>query len=148
MIAVADPVTTEKPPEYDTVVVLEPPCYDDAIKLNPANLLKTKCYQDISLPNYDDLEINEQCSPIRTNSHQQCNSVIVNEMRNNVSPTNNNTNTNQNELNVTNSSSSCSQNAFTVITIVQSASNSSNEHSITQKTTDCDSVASESIVMS
>lgn len=33
-------IQTEKPPEYDTVVI-SPPSYDDAIKLNPANLFRT-----------------------------------------------------------------------------------------------------------
>lgn len=64
MISVADQTTNEKPPEYDTVV-LEPPCYDDAIKLCPANLLQTKQYQDISLPNYNDLGIANQSNAIQ-----------------------------------------------------------------------------------
>lgn len=145
MISVADPPTTEKPPEYDTVCIVDPPCYDDAIKLNPANLLQTKYYQDVSLPNYDDLEINEShtCSSNQhPNNSQQSDSVTSTTTA--ISPNNNN----PNEQNVTNSCSS--NNAFTVITIVQSASNSSpsNERSITEKSTDCDSIASESITMS
>lgn len=59
VISVSDQTTNEKPPEYDTVV-LEPPCYDDAIKLSPANLLQTKQYQDILLPNYNDLGMANQ----------------------------------------------------------------------------------------
>lgn len=59
VITVSEQIINEKPPEYDTVV-LEPPCYDDAIKLSPANLLQTKQYQDISLPNYNDLDIANQ----------------------------------------------------------------------------------------
>lgn len=73
VISVADQTTNEKPPEYDTVV-LEPPCYDDAIKLSPANLLQTKQYQDISLPNYNDLGIANQSNvnnqnPISNNNN-------------------------------------------------------------------------------
>lgn len=65
VITVSEQVINEKPPEYDTVV-LEPPCYDDAIKLSPANLLQTKQYQDISLPNYNDLG-----AAIQSNSNGQ-----------------------------------------------------------------------------
>lgn len=51
------PPISEKPPEYDSVV-LEPPSYDDAIKLDPANLLQTKLYTAAVLPNYNDLATN------------------------------------------------------------------------------------------
>lgn len=73
VINVADQRTSEKPPEYDTVV-LEPPCYDDAIKLSPATLLQTKQYQDISLPNYNELgmvanQSNANSQNINTNSN-------------------------------------------------------------------------------
>lgn len=167
VITVADPVTTEKPPEYDAVVILDPPCYDDAIKLSPANLLKTKLYQDVSLPNYDDLEISEPYMPNQNPdnvnvqqqqaSHQWTTSSTAYNNNNNCNNSNHvNVNSNQtNESqNVTNSS--CSDNAFTMITIVQTAPNSSNEqqhnphqqHSITQKSNDCNIVVSESIAMS
>lgn len=57
IISVADPPISEKPPEYDSVV-LEPPCYDDAIKLSPSTLLESKPYKDAMLPNYNDLDGN------------------------------------------------------------------------------------------
>lgn len=73
VISVADQTVNEKPPEYDTVV-LEPPCYDDAIKLSPATLLQTKLYQDISLPNYNDLAIGNQ-----SNSNSPSTVIIIDE---------------------------------------------------------------------
>lgn len=167
MITIADPVTTEKPPEYDTVVILDPPCYDDAIKLNPANLLKTKQYQDVSLPNYDDLEISEPYMPNRNQDNINVEQHQALQHQWTTSSTTNNNNSNRNNINVNsnqtnesqNVTNSCSDNAFTVITIVQTAPNSSNEqqyshqqqqqqHSITRKSNDCDSVASQSIAMS
>lgn len=53
----AEQPLSEKPPEYDSVV-LEPPCYDDAIKLSPSTLLQSKPYKDGMLPNYNDLDMN------------------------------------------------------------------------------------------
>lgn len=158
VITVANPVTTEKPPEYDTVVILDPPCYDDAIKLNPANLLKTKQYQDVSLPKYDDLEISEPYMPNQNqdnvNAEQQ--QTLQHHWTTSSTTNYNNINDNSNQTNESqNVTNNCSDNAFTVITIVQTAPNSSNEqqhphqqHSITRKSNDCDSVASESIAMS
>lgn len=112
MISVGDHPTSEKPPEYDTVV-LEPPCYDDAIKLNPANLLQTKYYQDISLPNYNDLRI--------TNVNVDI-----------VSP---------NDDCAVNSNNNQYTNTYTAITIVESSSNATNDCSITTKTIDDSSSA-------
>lgn len=147
MISVADPPTTEKPPEYDTVCIVDPPCYDDAIKLNPANLLQTKYYQDVSLPNYNDLEISGTNNITATTTTNCSNSSTTrndqeNSQSNTVETTRYNTNNSQIE-NVTNRN-----NAFIAITIEQSASNSSNENSITQKTPEYDSVASQSNVTS
>lgn len=142
VISVADPPTVEKPPEYDTVVILDPPCYDEAIKLNPANLLQTKYYQDVSLPNYDDLEIAGHISTSYETENVQQNGASRNGTNcsnsNSISQTNNNENV---------GSHSC--NDSTVITIEQqTASNLTNEHSITHKSSDCDSVASESVALS
>lgn len=144
VISVAEQTTVEKPPEYDTVVILDPPCYDDAIKLNPANLLHTKYYQDVSLPNYNDLEITgslnvSNCSSAtqdHANSHQSGAISAPNgtHCSNSVSQTNNNV------------ANSC--NPSTVITIEQTASDLSNEHIITHKSADSDSVASESSALS
>lgn len=64
MITVADHPISEKPPEYNAVV-LEPPCYDDAIKLSPVDLMNTKYYNDMSLPSYNEVRI--ECE---TYSHQ------------------------------------------------------------------------------
>lgn len=153
VISVADPPTVEKPPEYDTVVILDPPCYDDAIKLNPANLLQTKHYQDMSLPNYADLDItgsinsnSSTSTPVTSNnSHQD----LDNSQLNGVITTRNGTNNHNNSVSQTNSQvenvSNSSSNSSTVITIEQTASD---EHSITHKSADCDSVASESSVLS
>lgn len=163
MISVADQPTTEKPPEYDTVVVLEPPCYAEAIKLNPANLLQTKHYQDVLLPNYADLEITgnidmSNCShhPTTTtttinnertsdNSRRQQNDAITRSSNTNISSSSNSnnsnsisqtTNSNENNANLVNS-----HNPSMVITIEQTASDLSNEHSIRQKASDAESVA-------
>lgn len=153
MISVADQPTVEKPPEYDTVVILDPPCYDEAIKLNPANLLHTKYYQDVLLPNYAELEItgsihvsNCSRSNVDESSDNGQNGVIT--TRNGTNSSNNINNSisqanNQNSENVTNS---C--NPSTAITIEQTASDLTNEHSITRKSNDNDSVASESSAMS
>lgn len=160
MISVADPPTVEKPPEYDTVVILEPPCYDEAIKLNPANLLKTKYYQDVSLPNYADLEITGNINGSNTTTTITTTSSTVaianpnnnqdqdNSQSNGVITTRNGTNNNSNSISQTNENVSNSCNTSTVITIEQTASNLTNEHSITRKTSDCDSVASESSALS
>ncbi|XP_031623442.1 uncharacterized protein LOC116340861 isoform X2 [Contarinia nasturtii] len=145
VISVADPPTVEKPPEYDTVVILDPPCYDEAIKLNPANLLHTKYYQDVSLPNYADLEIAAHISTTYERDNIQQNTVDGG-----VITTRNGTSSNSNSISQTNEnvvSNSC--NASTVITIEQqTASDFTNEHSITHKSSDCDSVASESVALS
>lgn len=158
MISVADPPTVEKPPEYDTVVILEPPCYDEAIKLNPANLLQTKYYQDVSLPNYADLEINGNINGSNTTTMTSSAGAAVNATNNNqeqdnsqsngVITTRNGTTNNSNSISQTNENVSNSCNAATVITIEQTASDLSNGHSITLKPTDCDSVASESSALS
>lgn len=160
VISVGDQPTMEKPPEYDTVVILEPPCYDDAIKLNPANLLQTKYYQDILLPNYADLEITgsismSNCSDHPTNSCRQQNDVFT------TSNSSCSTNTDSNNHNINSISNSISQansngnnehfvnshNPSTVITIEQTPSDFSNEYSSRQKAGDNDSVASESTAM-
>lgn len=143
----------EKPPEYDTVVILDPPCYDDAIKLNPANLLHTKYYQDVLLPNYADLEIAgnidaSNCSRTIGNvgaDNSRPNDVITtrNATTNNINSNNNNSNHSQtnSENNVTNS-----YNPSVAITIEQTASDFivTNESNSTQKSGDNDSVASQS----
>lgn len=159
VISVADPPTVEKPPEYDTVVILEPPCYDEAIKLNPANLLQTKYYQDVSLPNYADLEItgnivnNSNGSSTTTNAVASTNIANSsqdqdNSQSNGVITTRNGTTNNSNSISQTNENVSNSCNTSTVITIEQTASDLTNEHSITRKSSDCDSVASESSALS
>lgn len=151
VISVADPPTVEKPPEYDTVVILDPPCYDEAIKLNPANLLQTKYYQDMSLPNYNDLEITESInvSNCSTTHHDQENS-----QPNGGIPTRNATNHHHNSSSNSVSQINTVENVVnsrypsTVITIEQTASDLANGHSITRKSGDCDSVASESSALS
>lgn len=157
VISVTDPPTVEKPPEYDTVVILDPPCYDEAIKLNPANLLQTKYYQDVSLPNYADLEIagsiNISNGSNATNNTSAVSSNLDEEngQSNGVIATRNGTNNHSNSVSQTNNqvenvSNSC--NPSTIITIEQTASNLTNEQSIRQKSADCDSVASESSALS
>lgn len=161
VISVADPPTVEKPPEYDTVVILDPPCYDEAIKLNPANLLQTKYYQDVSLPNYADLEIsrsiNGTTATITTSSSSGSgssnNSAVastdLSQPNGVITTTMGTANNNSNSISQTNenvSSNGC--NTSTVITIEQTASDLTNEHSITRKSSDCDSIASESSVVS
>lgn len=157
VISVADPPTVEKPPEYDTVVILEPPCYDEAIKLNPANLLQTKYYQDVSLPNYADLEITGNINGSNTTTTTSSTVAIANtnnsqdqdnSQSNGVITTRNGTTNNSNSVSQTNENVSNSCNTSTVITIEQTASNLTNEHSITRKASDCDSVASESSALS
>lgn len=158
VISVADPPTVEKPPEYDTVVILEPPCYDEAIKLNPANLLQTKYYQDVSLPNYADLEITGNINGSSNTTTTTSSTVAIantnnsqdqdNSQSNGVITTRNGTTNNSNSVSQTNENLSNSCNTSTVITIEQTASNLTNEHSITRKLNDCDSVASESSALS
>lgn len=151
VISVADPPTVEKPPEYDTVVILDPPCYDEAIKLNPANLLQTKYYQDVSLPNYADLEIVSNINTTTTTLANSNNSQQIqeNSQRNGVITTRNGTNNINNTFSQTNENVSNSFNPSTVITIEQTAvSDLTNEHSIKQKSNDCDSVSSESSALS
>lgn len=147
MISVADPPTVEKPPEYDTVVILDPPCYDEAIKLNPANLLQTKYYQDVSLPNYADLEIN---GSINISNSSTTNHEPNNSQQNGVITTRNGTNNSSNSISQTNNLSEnvANSNPLTVITIEQTALDLINEHSITQKTNDIESGPSESNAMS
>lgn len=149
VISVGDQPTTEKPPEYDTVVILDPPCYDDAIKLNPANLLQTKYYQDILLPNYADLEITGNMN-VSNGSHHPTTTNIINERtsdngRNNSSSGGSSSSTsnsyNSNSISQTNRSENNenlvnSHNPSVIITIEQTASDLSNEHSIRQKTSD------------
>lgn len=151
VISVADPPTVEKPPEYDTVVILEPPCYDEAIKLNPANLLQTKYYQDMSLPNYNDLEITESINVSNcSTTHQDPDNSQQSSVISTRYATNNQHNSNSNSVSQTNMVENLvnNRNPSTVITIEQTASDLSNGHSITRKSGDCDSVASESSVLS
>ncbi|XP_055299825.1 uncharacterized protein LOC129567191 isoform X2 [Sitodiplosis mosellana] len=153
VISVADPPTVEKPPEYDSVVILEPPCYDDAIKLNPANLLQTKYYQDVSLPNYADLEISRNINATTTSSSNDSVANIspdpgISQPNGVITTRNGTANSSSNSISQTNENVSNSCSPSTVITIEQTASDLANEHSITRKSSDCDSVASESSVLS
>lgn len=132
MITVADTPTTEKPPEYDTVCSqIDPPCYDDAIKLSPANLLQTKYYQNIALPNYNDLDVNG------SNNNSSSSSTHTNQPNSQT-----NVFTARNHANSQCDNIASRNNAFTTITIEQTASPSSNETSITQKLHDADNSVS------
>lgn len=128
MITVADPIQTEKPPEYDAVCSQsEPPCYDDAIKLSPANLLQTKYYQNIALPNYNELDINAASN--YGTSNNSCSTSSQRDLEYgapSVFSVRNTTNSHSDTIASRNS-------AFTAITIEQTASQSTNESCITQK---------------
>lgn len=67
---------SEKPPEYDSVV-LEPPCYDDAIKLSPSTLLQSKPYKDAVLPSYSDLDVNVNASNNNNNNVNNNNNAFT-----------------------------------------------------------------------
>lgn len=162
VISVGDQPTMEKPPEYDTVVILDPPCYDEAIKLNPANLLQTKYYQDILLPNYADLDISgsinmSNCGDLSTND-DSCRRQQQNDAAATTTPSSGNSSSSNSNNNHSNSSYSSSishiissnesnenvlssHSPSTVITIEQTASDFSNEYSNRQKSNDDESVA-------